>query len=309
MDDELVKKSNTLIQGRYRFGLNEQRVMLLLISKIKTVAKSGGIYRFPWSEITGKAARLTTKQRINGACEKLKSKTISIRKADQGDEEYFGCISGWRFTDEFIEFRLDSSMERELINLAGNFTIYHLQYALSLNSTYSIRIYEILKSEQYRAKDQPGAEKGAFVVIEVEALKSMLDIEENSLKTRFSNFKRIVLDKAQTDLEKNTDLKFTYKAVKNGKRFTHIKFFIKTNNRIQQSILPLSEIKSTTISNGDEFERKINGITYLGIAQDGFVEFMGHDSYRPVEMCRYADIEKMLEKGLVKRTKKGVVND
>lgn len=171
MEKKVVRKSNVFVEGRYRFNLNEQKILLQIISKIKLSDKEFKSYQVPWGDIKKFTnGRINTVKKIDQVCESLKSKTIKI--TNNKIEDNFGFLSGWKvFVGKYVEFRIDPGMKEMLLDLLekGNFTIYDLEYILSLNSTYSIRIYEILKSVYW--KNRP-------VEVQLDRLKWMLDIEE-----------------------------------------------------------------------------------------------------------------------------------
>jgi len=231
MDPQLkVRKSNVLVDGRYRFNLNEQKVLLLVLSRIKPCDVEFIPYKIPWAEIKKATnGKINTAKKIHAVCESLKNKTVIIR---QGKKELgFGFLSGWTVEQgKYVEFRLDPGMKDMLLDLLenGNFTLYHLECILSLNSSYAIRIYEIFKSHSW--KKQP-------IEIDLDNLKFALDITKNSKTySDFGSFRRAVLDKAQKDLKDHTDICFTYKTVKDGRRIAALLVTIKDNKKYQHTI-------------------------------------------------------------------------
>jgi len=112
----MVRKSNIFIDGRYRFGLHEQKILLLVVSKIKMNQADFVPYRVTWAEIKEiSKGYLSTVAKIDKACESLKNKTISIKTGDVTDN--FGFLSGWKtHQGEYVEFRLDPSMKAMLKN-------------------------------------------------------------------------------------------------------------------------------------------------------------------------------------------------
>lgn len=232
---EVVRKSNVFIDGRYRFGLHEQKLLLLVVSQIRTDQKEFIPYQVPWAEIKRVSkGKLNTVAKIDQACENLKNKTITVKSGRVTDN--FGFLSGWKTHEgKYVEFRIDPGMKEMLLGLleSGNFTLYDLEFALSLPSPYAIRMYEILKSHVWRK--QP-------VTIDIEDLKHSLDIEKNN-KTyaNFSNFRRFILDRSKKNLAEHTDISFTYKTVKEGRRVVSVVFTIKDNKKYQKTIQSVSE--------------------------------------------------------------------
>lgn len=234
MDNEKKKvvgrKSNIFVDGSYRFGLNEQKILLMVVSRVKMGGKDFVPYCVPWDEIKRMSNNeLNTVKKIDNACVNLKNKTISIKSGKEVDN--FGFLSGWKtYEGRHVEFRLDPGMKKMLLGLLeeGHFTLYDLEFALALPSTHAVRMYEILKSHSW--KKQP-------VEVSLDDIKRSLDIPLNS-KTyvNFSNFRQFILNRTQKNLTKYTDLTFTYKPVKNGRKVGSIEFNIKENKKFQRTV-------------------------------------------------------------------------
>lgn len=228
--EAVVRKSNVFIDGRYRFGLHEQKILLLIVSQIRTDQKEFIPYRVSWSEIKRiSKGKLNTVAKIDKACESLKNKTISVKDGRVTDN--FGFLSGWKtYQGKYIDFRIDPGMKSMLLNLLeeGNFTLYDLEFALALPSPHAIRMYEILKSLVW--KSQP-------VEIDLDKLKHALDISPKSRTySDFGSVRRFILDRSQKNLEKYTDIVFDYEPIKEGRKVASIRFWIKDNVKYQKTV-------------------------------------------------------------------------
>lgn len=227
---ELVRKSNVFIDGRYRFGLHEQKILLLVVSKIKMNQSDFVPYRVTWGEIKQVSkGYLDTVAKIDKACESLKNKTISIKSGSVTDN--FGFLSGWKtHQGQFVEFRVDPSMKDMLLGLLeeGHFTLYDLEFALALPSAHSVRIYEILKSHSW--KKQP-------VEISLDDLKTSLDIAlDNTTYKDFGNFRQNVLEPSKKNLKEHTDISFTFTTIKVMRRVVALSFTIRENKKFQRTV-------------------------------------------------------------------------
>ena len=239
----VVRKSNVFIDGRYRFGLHEQKILLLIVSQVRTDQKEFIPYRVSWSEIKRiSKGKLNTVAKIDKACESLKNKTISVKDGRVTDN--FGFLSGWKtYQGKFVEFRIDTGMKSMLLNLLeeGNFTLYDLEFALALPSPHAIRMYEILKSQVW--KKQP-------VEIALDDLKHALDIPRNSSTySNFSNFRQFILNRSQKNLEQHTDIIFKYEPVKEGRKVVSVRFSINDNKKYQKTVQ--AESKRDFVRPGD----------------------------------------------------------
>lgn len=220
-----VRKSNVFIDGRYRFNFQEQKIMLQIISKVKMDEKEfADSYFVSWDELKKISNdNLNSVAKIDASCEKLKNKTIKIKTGKVQDN--FGFLSGWKTTvGQGVHFRIDSSMKKMLLDLLneGNFTLYNLECALALPSAHAIRLYELLKSHEW--KDQP-------VILRLDEIKWSLDILNSPTYDDFGSFRVHILEKAQKALKASTDITFDYYPIKEGKKVVSLEIHIKKNNR------------------------------------------------------------------------------
>lgn len=225
-----VRKSNVFIDGRYRFNLHEQKILLQVISKIRMDENDFTPYFVSWADLKSCSnGYLNTTKKIDESCEKLKNKTIKIKDGDI--EHNFGFLSGWTTEPgKGVYFRIDPSMRNMLLDLLedGNFTLYNLECAMALSSSHSIRLYEVLKSNQW--KNQP-------VILGLDKIKYALDIDLNSpTYTDFGSFRVHVLDKAKKALKKHTDIEFTYSTIKEGRKVASLEIHIKENRQYQTTV-------------------------------------------------------------------------
>ena len=148
----------------------------------------------------------------------------------------------------YIDVSFHPKMKPYLLKLQERYTTYDVRNILKLPSSYSIRIYELLK--QYQKIGHR-----TFLITE---LKDIIGVREEILvrgkKTvikdtyeRFGNFRQRVLDKAQKDLEAHTDIRFDYEPIKKGRSYYKIKFTIHKNEperiaieRAQKNASPLA---------------------------------------------------------------------
>jgi plasmid replication initiation protein len=113
-----------------------------------------------------------------------------------------------------IEVRFTPSLKPYLLQLKQHFTATPLKYILSFKSVHSMRIYEML--HQFKST--------GFFVEKVQKLKYRLKIEDKYAS--YSAFKKYVLEQAQKELEQ-TDMAFTFREIKNGRKIDRIEFSIK----------------------------------------------------------------------------------
>ena len=122
-----------------------------------------------------------------------------------------------------VILKFDSNLKPYMLGLKEFYTSYRLDNILSLKSKYSIRLYEILKSNLYKKN----------VTVELEELKKMLSINEKSYAV-YQNVKNKVIIKAQKELADKTDISFDFDEIKTGRKVTSIKFHITSNKALDE---------------------------------------------------------------------------
>ena len=232
---KLIRKSNKLVEARYKFDIWEMRVFVKMVSLIKPEDKDFTQYKISVSDIINDfglpnsgnyysllrqgAENLLTKQvemeRMDeeGKKKKIKANLISSTESYINDDEGKDVI-----------LKFDPELKKHLLDLKAQYLTYDIRNILKLTSVYSIRIYELLKQFEGLITSK-GFAKRKFLI---EELKLTLGIgsDEYSL---YGHFKNKVLLKAQKDLLEETDIRFEIEEEKNGRKIVAVHFVIYKN--------------------------------------------------------------------------------
>jgi hypothetical protein len=125
-----------------------------------------------------------------------------------------------------IQFSFSESLKPYLLQLKEKFTEYRYYNIIQIKSSYSIRIYELLK--QY--------EKIRRRKFKVDELREILGIEEGKY-SNYADFKRKVILTAEKELFKKTDIYFTFKEKKKGKKVDELEFIIYRNIATEENVV------------------------------------------------------------------------
>ena len=106
----------------------------------------------------------------------------------------------------YVEFTFDPALKPYLLHLKSSFLKYQLKNIVQLRSTYSIRIYELLK--QY--------EKIGERTFDLYELREILGLGVEEYKL-YGNFKRYILQPAKREIPKKTDICFEFQEKKRKK--------------------------------------------------------------------------------------------
>lgn len=212
---EIVKKSNELCRAAWSVkSVYEPRLVALVASRVKKEDEVLQTYRIPAASLLGDATDGRTYAIISATCQNLQKKVIRFETPGKkkGFELYNLFARVAYLPDEgIIEAEIHPKLLPHYIGLNQKFAEYNLFEFLKLPSTYSQRVFEILKSWD----DLP------FKEIDLEDLYRMLDVPD-SLR-RYPDFRRKVLDRAHRDIGK-TSLRYEWEPVKRGRAVVAIRF-------------------------------------------------------------------------------------
>jgi plasmid replication initiation protein len=215
----LVVKQNDLIQrSRHQMDLQEQKIILYMISKLKPNDKGFTEQVFSITEFC-RVCGLDDDNGGNYAYIKNTLKSLRDRSIwvtlDDGSETTLAWINKVKIEKRsgLVKLELDKDMKPYLLDLQENFTQYQLLYTLAMRSQYSVRLYELLKSYQYRKKIDFG----------IDELKRLLFAENYK---HGKDFRKRVLETATREINRLTDIWVTYELETVGRKFTEVKFQI-----------------------------------------------------------------------------------
>lgn len=220
----IVVKSNDLItKSRFSLSLQQQRIILYMISKINPFDLDFSELEFDIKDfcraccIDSKNGQyyITLKEHIKN----IADKSLWI-KIDDGRETLVRWIEK-PYIDEkngTIRLRIDRDMKPFLLDLKKNFTEYELIFTLYFNSKYTIRLYEYIKA----VFGNHNREK-AEIILSIDELKNRID--GNTYK-EFRDFNRRVLKPTVKEINEQSDMILDYELLKNGKKVSAIKFII-----------------------------------------------------------------------------------
>jgi len=221
--ENYVTKSEKLLKARYELNELAIKLIAILYSNVKRGDEIGKDYEIKVTDI----AKLLNKDygelynEIKEAVNELMSNPVFIPDDDNPKNwTAFNWIADARYRDGVITFTISKRLKPFVLELQNRFLKYKLENILPLKSKYVIRLYEVLKdwlelNKRYGNKTEK--------IISLVELREFLDIPKSY---RYNDIKRQILNKAQEELVKNTDLTFEFEEIKTGRKVTHIKFKI-----------------------------------------------------------------------------------
>ena len=221
--NHLVSKDNDLIEAKYRLTVQEQRLLAIMISDIKPEDIDFKKYRYKISDIL-KWLQIDDKgyyQKLRAITRKLISRGITISNKQENTIFQTSWLAGAKYYIKkgYIDLTFHPDLKPYLLQLQSCFTQYALQNVLELKSKYAFRLYELCKQYQNIGKRK----------FQIDELRELLGLEKGELK-KWSAFKERVLNIAQREINKHTDIKIKYEFEKWARKFEYITVYISANS-------------------------------------------------------------------------------
>lgn len=234
---DLVVKTHKLNTAIYSLSLSEVRLMQLAIidaretgnglTSEKPLRISASRYAERFDVTTDTAYQIILK------AEKSLMKRQFQFLSDRGNNAYSNWLQEVEYirNEGAIEILFTSRVVKEITRIdvyKDFFSAYQLEKIVSLNSVYSVRLYELLVQWK-AAKKTP--------VFELDIFRAQMGLEENQYST-MSNFKNRVLDFSVNEINMKTDLNVSYTQIKKGRTIVGLTFTVheKTKNKPRKEI-------------------------------------------------------------------------
>ncbi len=262
----IIKKSNELIEARYRLTIGEQRLILLLASQIRTEDTGFNSYEIRVSDFAEMFDLGTDKslyKKVEQAAADLLGKKLFLKNDSKNFEatvwlSYVKYVRG----SGIIQLRFDDSLKPYLLQLKDTinikdgtrgFTQYQLGAVMNFKSAYSIRLYELLKMEVWKAKK---AGKTQFEKkFEMEEYRKLLGIEKKAYPI-FANFRIRAIEPIVSEISEQTDLEiFETKYIKDGRKITGVCFVVLIKDEKQKKA-NIEKIEKEEQKREEENDRK-----------------------------------------------------
>lgn len=271
---QFVRKSNDLVESKYKFDLWETRIFTKTLTMIHKDDQDFKEYKIHLNDIVrdfGLENDKASYEHIRQAADKLADKRFYVRYEEEGTPRYFKVpvvskVDAAEKTADrviesqrYIKIQFHPDMKPFLLQLKQQFTIYDVRNILRLPSPYSIRIYELLK--QY--------EKIGRRSFELQELKEILGLDKEYPK--YGNFKQRVILKAQKDLKKYTDIYFTFDQHKKGRSVYKLTFYIHKNE--QKRLKPSKNVVTEVQDVSDASEALFQRVAHLHVVKKTFVNW------------------------------------
>jgi plasmid replication initiation protein len=211
------RQSHFLINAKYTLTRGEIDLILALLTVIKKDDKDFKDYIFDIEELEHKFSRKLNSQQLQDSVEKIFSKSLKI-EISKNRWKMFNWFSYFEYNNGLITCRFDKDLKPYLLEIKERFVISDLRMILPMRSSYSKRIYLLLK-EYAKIGER---------TFTIKKLQEIL-VVPTSHRERYNKFKVSVLQKAEKDINKFTDLEVKLSEKKRAKKVVEITYTIKKN--------------------------------------------------------------------------------
>ena len=213
-----TRQSHLIVNAKYALTRGEIDIILTLLTAITKEDEDFKDYEFTRKELEIKTSKTWNNQNLKEIVESLMSKPLKI-EISENQWEIFHWFSYFKFENDLITCRFDKALKPYLIEIVGSRAIADFRHLLPMRSSYSKRMYLLLKLH----------DKKGMRTFNVEELKEILKVPK-SKQEKYSKFKSGVLKRAEADINKFTDLEVSFTEKKRGKKVIEVTFIIKKNN-------------------------------------------------------------------------------
>ena len=233
MSDLIAYKSNALIEASYKLTLQEQRFLLVCISRLKSgedspspdEQKTMTITAAEFHDAFPDMGRQHAEARLKEAIDRLWDRSVIIKNEEKREEFRWVQYRAQYFKGEAkVDITFSDAIMPYLTQLKGQFTRVVIKNISNLSRSYSIRIYEIL--QQFRSTGER--------IIALDDFKSslMLDGKYKDFKT----LNRDLIKPCVDELNKKSDLAVTVETIKKGRTVVALHFRFKEDKQIKMTI-------------------------------------------------------------------------
>ena len=212
LKNNLIVKSNQVIEASYTLTTIEQRLILSAIAQVPKGEEISDDVLYPLTTKNlvklggdGKASHKEFKDAVN----RLYERSIVLREGDESDS--FRWIQEKVFNGSKIAFiRFSKPILPFLSNLKSEFTKYLESDIVGMSSPYSIRFYELIM--QYRSVGQRE--------ISLEDLRWMFQLQNKY--PVWADLKKRVIDQATKEINEHSPYNLTIEPKRTGRKITSI---------------------------------------------------------------------------------------
>ena len=218
----ILAQSNIITSARYELTKMEKNLLYLAMREMKPTDLPGQLYYVSITELQHRTGDEIKYDRLRDVTKKMLGRVLEadLPGGDLLQTHFFSSVRYLKGTGT-LEIGVDPTIRPFYGYLKSHFTTFQLDLAITLNSIYAKRLYEIFSMY----KNLPDK---SFRV-SLDAIKLQLGLIDNATGkekyTLYADFKANVLKPAE-EINTATDLAFTYREIKRGRKVVELEFTV-----------------------------------------------------------------------------------
>jgi len=215
-------QSNVLTSARYELTKLEKNILYLAMREMKPTDPPGQLYYVSTVELRERTGEEIKYDRLRTITKKLLGRVLEadLPNGDLLQTHFFSSVQYIKGTGT-LEISVDPKIRPFYGYLKTHFTTFQLDLAITLNSIYAKRFYEIFSMYKHLPNK--------VFRIPLDKLKLQLGLtDKDTGKDKYplySGLKRDVLGPAE-EINAATDLAFTYREIKRGRKVVELEFTV-----------------------------------------------------------------------------------
>lgn len=247
----IVRQSNELIEASYKIAsIGEGRFIRMLIAQISPSDEDFRTYRISIADFANffglSKDSNSVYELIRNSADELAGRRIMIEKDGRWLRLNWLSYAEYIPGNGYVEVRIDKSLKPYLLQLQTHWKEYALENIVNFRSGYSIRIFELLKVEEFKANSKGYFQRG-FDYIE---MRNILGVDKSEYLL-FADFRINAIEVAVREINNNNDIKITkVEYLKTGRKISHVVFHCEKAKQLQLNIDdPLPNLEEVDLKN------------------------------------------------------------
>jgi plasmid replication initiation protein len=270
-----------LVEASYKIAtIGESRLIRLLLAQIHRDDEDFKVYKISVVDfanvfgLNAKDGRLY--ELVYEASDALTSRKIRIRNGKSWLLTNWLSSAKYTAGNGYVELCFDANLKPYLLQLKGYFTQYKLDMIVNFKSLYSIRLFELLKMEQFTIKKDFWK-----LSLDYEDLRDKLGLE-NQEYGLFADFRINVIEVARREINKNSDISIVdIDYAKTGRKVTHMVFHCEKS---MKDISDETQAQSQEVDKEKKIPDDVRQMMSMGISEKSAMQW--RKSYGVAQVVR-----------------------
>ena len=305
--DLMIRKSNTLISGKFKTSILENKIMAIALTRIeiKDGCPVARLYPGEIKQLLGKNTDTNIYKKLKRTAKLMTGHQIVIEDS-KGNFSIFTMVNNADYVDKQFIITFNKNMTPFVHQLKNNFTTYEVATLMKIEKAHSYRLYELLKKEIYRS--DPNINNGVvtkeYGLSELKCTIGLANTDEAGVQRAIADgkswdeiyykvvkdksfevwyeFRRQVLDVAQKELAEKSDIVFEYEPLKygSGAKGRRIRFYIaknepsKTKPEMDRMVDLIHTMNEEQVASDTDNDGVYSYIGHNKLTRDDIIEFM-----------------------------------